>query len=50
MARKRKEDFDIISDDEIDIKDKISQVDSFEELLSLAANIVVNTCISVVPV
>ena len=47
MARKRKEDFDIISDDEIEIKDKISQVDSFEELLSLAANIVVNTCMEV---
>ena len=47
MARKKKEDFDIISDDEIDIEEKISQVNSFEDLLKLAANIVVNTCMEV---
>jgi leucyl aminopeptidase (aminopeptidase T) len=47
VARKRKEDFDIISEDEIDIEDEISTVQTFEGLLNIAAKIVVNTCMEI---
>ncbi|HJM44606.1 MAG TPA: hypothetical protein QF644_01500, partial [Candidatus Poseidoniaceae archaeon] len=47
MARKPKEDFDIISEDEIEAEEEISKEETFEDLLNVAAKIVVNTCMEI---
>jgi leucyl aminopeptidase (aminopeptidase T) len=47
VARKPKEDFDIISEDEIEAEEEISKEETFEDLLNVAAKIVVNTCMEI---
>jgi leucyl aminopeptidase (aminopeptidase T) len=47
VARKPKEDFGIISEDEIEAEEEISKEETFEDLLNVAAKIVVNTCMEI---